>query len=275
MNFCYAEKALTMKLLMHNQLKLTIASGLLSFALSALADPGPKNHDLFNLSLQKNLHNEGALAGAKGQSEIHYDLHDNKDAHQDLHLHLKGLDAAGTYQLSAQVNGDTNLTQVVSFTPDHGGNADIHLREKGPKNPHDHDGHVDGQLPPDLMPVTGITQLIVSDTNGTAVLTADLTTPDKFEYQVKRDLSTDTVRAKLEINADTHKAKLHLDAHGLQPGSQYSLAVNGNVATTVTAKDDGHVDIHSQLESAADVFALTSVALLDASSNTVVSTAFP
>jgi hypothetical protein len=126
--------------------------------------------------------------------------------------------------------------------------------------------------------VTGIHSLIVSDaadTNGAAILTADLTAHDKFEYLAKRDLSAGDVKAKLEIKANAQKAKLHVEANGLEAGSQYSLAINGNVVTTVTAKEDGHLDIHAQLESAEDVFALTSVAILDATSNTVVSTTFP
>jgi hypothetical protein len=271
----HLENALTMKLTSHNHLKLTMASALFSLSLSVLAARGDKNHDILHVSLQKKMNNEGALASAAGSVNLRYDLEGNKNPHQDLHLKIKGLDDTVSYQLSAQVDDNTNLTQVLSFTSDHEGKADIHLREKGPKHPHDHDGHLDGQLPAELTPVTGIHQLIVSDTNGTAVLTADLTSPDKFEYLAKRDLSVDTIHAKLEIKANAQNAKLHLEASGLQAGSQYSLAINGNVASTVTATNDGHVDIHAQLENASDVFALTSVALVDASSNTVVSTTFP
>ena len=277
-SFAHAENALTMKLPTHNHVKLTVVSAVLTLCVSALAGGPHKNHHILHVSIQKKMHNEGVLADASGKADLRYDAEGDKAADQDLHLHIKGLDASGAYQLSAQADGDTNLTQVLSFTTDHEGKADIHLKEKGPKHPHNHDGHVDGQLPAELLAVTGIHGLIIfdaADTNGTPILTADLTAPDKFEYLAKRDLSTDTVHAKLEIKANGHKAKLHLEANGLEAGSQYSLAVNGNVVTTVTSKEDGHLDIHAQLENAEDVFALSTVAILDASSNTVVSTSFP
>src|SRR5881296_3665750 len=85
-------------------------------------------------------------------------------------------------------------------------------------------GHLRQPLPDALNPVSGIHELTVLDANQQTVLTADLAAPDKFEYLLKGDLSTDTIEASLDIKANAHKAKLNLKADGLSPNSQYSLA---------------------------------------------------
>jgi len=256
-----------------------LLAGALALAVTLLAanageKPKENKKGLLHFSIQKRMANEGALADANGKVDLHSDVHD-KDNHQDVHLHLGGLDATATYQLAAQVDDDTNLTQVLTFTSDREGKADIHLREKGPKHPHDKDGHVDAQLPSELQPASLISQLIVTDTNGTAILTADLTAPDKFEYFAKLDLSSGDIRSKLEIKADGHKGHLKLDAKGLEAGSQYSLTLNGNVAGSDAADEHGNVHFKAELQNPADILALSSVAVLDASSNTVLSTTVP
>ena len=264
---------------MKRRLALTGATVAL-FSFAVLAGEGPKKHgkDILHLSIQKRMSNEGTLATASGKVDVHWDAEGNHD-HQQVKLELKGLDTNGTYQLMALVDDDTNLTQVATFSPDHEGKAHIELREKGPKHPETRNGHVKAQLPSELQPPTVIHQLLVSDissdTNGTPVLSADLTAPDKFEYLVKRDLNATDIRAKLEIKADKHKARLRLEAKGLQAGAQYSLALNGNVAGSDTANDEGVLHLRADLQNALDVFALTDVALLDASSNVVVSATLP
>lgn len=229
-----------------------------------------KNDVMVHVSLHTKMHNEGVIAQAAGDADIHFDEHGGKDAHQELHLHVKNLDAGADYTLTAQDNV-SNVVQLASFTTDDHGNADLHFREKGPKNPHDHAGHVDGQLPAELQPATSISGLLIADTNGASILTADFTAPHDFHYEAKLDLSSGSIRAKLEINADAHHAKLNLDAHGLDAGASYSLAVNGNVVGSASADEHGHLHLHSQLQNSADVLSPSSVELLDANSNVVLS----
>src|SRR6266704_188930 len=238
-----------------------LMAGAVALGLTVLADEAakkPKTHgtDIFHLSLQKRMVNGGVLAGASGRVDVHLDTQ-GKGNHQDVHLQLTGLDASASYQLAALLDDDTNLTQVVSFTPDDEGHADIHLRDKGPKHPDNKNGHVNAQLPPELQPITLIHQLLVSDTNGATVLSADLTAPDRFQYLVKRDLSTGDIRAKMQIKSDNHKGQVRLDARGLQTGSQYSLALNGNVAGSETADHEGKINLRADLQNAADIFALS------------------
>jgi len=242
------------------------------FTFTATAGDKPKKEKgIFHLSIQERMVNEGALAAARGKAQIQLDQENQKAAHQKVKLHIDGLDSSATYQLAAQVDDDTNLTQIATFTPDHEGKANIELREKGPKHPDSKYGHVHAQLPPELQPVTLIHQLLVSDTNGATVLSADLTSPDKFEYLVKADLSSGDIRAKLGIKANSHKGQVHLDAKGLEAGSDYSLALNGTVAGSATADHEGKVNLRAELQNVADIFALETVELLDASSTAVVS----
>ena len=258
---------------MKSRVVLAIAAAILaSFATLNAAEPKRPEPDHFEWALQTRMHNEGVLASAGGKVDLHSDQH-GSHTHQDLHLHLQGLDANATYTLTAQV--DTNSIEAVTFSPDLKGKADIHLHDKGPGHPHGHPGHIDDQLPAELQPVTMISALSVSDTNGTAILTADLTAPDKFEYHAKRDLSTDSIDARLDIHADTHKGEVRLHAKGLQAGASYSLAFEGNVVASATARDDGHLDLHAHLQNPADALSLGTVALLDADGNTVLSTTIP
>ena len=259
---------------------LTVIVSLASFALISLtaqAGEATPPKSMLHVGIQVRMHNEGVVAAAAGKADLHLDS-DGKHSHQDLHLHLSGLDTHVTYALSASVDDDTNLTQVLTFNSDREGKADIHLREKGPGHPHDHDGHIEGQLPAELQPLTSVHELLISDANdstATPILTADLTAPDKFQYLSKRDLNSGDIRGKLEIHADNHKGQLKLDVKGLDAGADYSVAVNGTAVGTETADHEGHLHFHAQLQSPADILSLSSVALLDASSNTVLSTTFP
>src|SRR5438128_1373877 len=68
---------------------------------------------------------------------------------------------------------------------------------------------------------------------------------------------------------------LNVKLTGLEPGAAYSLALNGNVAGSDSADAKGRVSLRAELDNPADVLALSSAALLDAGTNTVVSTTLP
>ena len=105
--------------------------------------------------------------------------------------------------------------------------------------------------------------------------TADLTAPDKLEYVLKRDLSAGSIEASLQIKGKANKAKVRLEASGLSPNTEYSLALNGTVAQTGTTDENGKLKISSELDNPLDILALQSVALLDGLGNVVVSTTLP
>src|SRR5258705_2461369 len=205
---------------------------------------GPKK-DIQHLFLQKKMANTGVIADAKGDVKIHANLQ-SKGKKQDIDIKVKGLEASAAYLLFARVDDDTNATQVAEFSTDAEGKASIEFREKG-KSKTDK-GHTRLPLPAALNPVSGIRELMILNTNEQTVLTADLTSPDKLEYLLKRDLSTGDIKASLQIEAKEKKAKVRLEASGLSPNSDYSLALNGSVAQTGTTDEHGKLELKTELE---------------------------
>lgn len=243
------------------------------------------NHgtDIIHLSVKVQMDNGGIATNASGSARIDWQQQGNAN-HQDLIVNVRGLDAETSYDLEALVNDDTNLTSVVSFTTDAEGNASIDLEDKGHNDNghghghaygHDKHGHTKDTLPAALEPVGHIHELVVLDDTGTnVVLTADFTTANCFQLLVKRNISNDTVNAELRIIANRGKAQVRLSASGLAAGD-YTLLLNDTAAETQTADDHGRVDIRTQLANPADILSVSSVSLVDAGTNVVVSTTLP
>lgn len=240
--------------------------------------------DIVHLSIQTRVANEGIVTNASGFARIDWNQQGNAN-HQDLQVSVRGLDAEADYQLAAQLDDDTNLTSVITFSTDANGNACVFLEDKGQgENGHGHGhayghdkhGHGKPQLPAGLEPVGQIHQLLVLDDSGTnVVLSADFTTASCFQYLVKRNIGSDTVNAELWIIASAHKAQIRLFASGLDAGSDYTLALNDTAAQTETADDQGRVSIRAELSNPGDILSVSSVSLLDAGTNVVVSTTLP
>jgi hypothetical protein len=277
---------------MQKLLVLSIGTALAITALTAYSGDKPKggkggNHgtDIIHLSVKVQMDNGGIVTNASGQARIDWQQQGNAN-HQDLIVNVRGLDAETSYDLEALVNDDTNLTSVVSFTTDAEGNASIDLEDKGHNdNGHGHGhghayghnkhGHMNDTLPAALEPVGHIHQLVVLDDTGTnVVLTADFTTANCFQYLVKRNISSDSVNAELRIIANRGNAQVRLSASGLAAGD-YTLLLNDTAAETQTADDHGRVDIRSQLANPSDILSVSSVSLVDAGTNVVVSTTLP
>ena len=172
----------------------------------------------------------------------------------------------------AVVDTDSNLVDVASFTTDAKGRALLDYRSLG-------NGHGGGRgrfsLPLSLNPVSLVREVDVVDSNLQAVLTADLTMPDRLQYLVKRDLSTNSVRAELRIEANMRATHFDLMASGLAPTNSYLLAFNGDVIETNTASARGRLNIHAASGTPSYVLDLRSVELWDSSSNMVLQTTLP
>src|SRR6266436_2222879 len=264
------------------QFVLTAGAALAIIALTAFSAPGP-NHgtDIIHLSIQTTMTNEGIVTNASGSARINWHQQGNAN-HQSLQANVRGLEADTSYELNALLNDDTNLTSGVTFTTDAEGSASINLEDKGHNNNghghaygHNKPGHMKDTLPAALEPVGHIHELFVLDSTGTnVVLTADFTTASSFQYLVKRNISSDTVNAELRIIANPGKAQVRLSASGLAAGD-YTLLLNDTAAETQTADDHGRVDIRTELANPADILSVSSVSLIDAGTNVVVSTTLP
>jgi hypothetical protein len=270
-------------------LTFTVGTALAITALTAYSDDkhgkgGFHGTDIIHLSIQTRMDNEGIVTNASGSARIDWNQQGNAN-HQDLQVSVRGLDADTDYELAAQVDDNTNLTSVTTFSTDAHGNASVFLEDKGQGDNghghghaygHDKHGHGKAQLPAEVEPVGQIHQLLVLDNTGTnVVLSADLTTASCFQYLVKRNISSDTVNAELWIIANGHKAQIRLFASGLDAGSDYTLELNDAAVQTQTADDHGRVSIRTELSNPADILSVSSVSLLDSSTNVVVSTTLP
>jgi hypothetical protein len=251
--------------------RILLTLGIASISLLAIAEKPPKPHkpgkDILHFFAQDQMINQGAISNATGRVTIHANSV-SKGKPQDLRMEVRNLEANATYQLQASVGEDTNLTDVVDFTTDNSGAAQLEFRDKtagkGPKQP----------FPTALNPLTNVRELVVSS-GSNEVLVADLAAPDKFEYFVKRDLSTNGVVASLQIESSAHKARLRIAASGLDASGEYSLALNGSLVTTGTADEKGRLKVGWELQNPVDILSLQSVAVLNATGDTVARTTFP
>jgi hypothetical protein len=227
--------------------------------------------DILHFFVRKDMLNTGVETNASGIVRARQNEQGHAD-NQTLEVLAKGLDTNTSYQLMALVGDETNLTLVTNFNTDTRGRLSVEYRDLG--NGH---GIGRGRLPLAslLDPVSQVRELSLFNGATQAVLTADLTVPDRLEYLIKRDLSTNSVDALLRIQANTHVTQFRLTASGLNPTNDYLLVLNGGVVQTNSTDAKGRLVIKSLLEVPTDILQVRSLALWDSASNVVTSTTLP
>jgi hypothetical protein len=252
--------------------KIILVLGACASAITLLAKPTGGSHgtDILHYGVRVTMSNDGVESNAVGSVQAHQNKQGNAD-NQQLNLSVGGLTAGTTYELLA--NGDTNLSDGVSFTTDANGGASLQYRSQG--NGHGQGlGHGKSPLPAAFNPVSSLTQLDVFNASTQAVLTADMTMPNQLQYLIKRDLSTNNVDASLRIHATTAQTQFDLMASGLNPTNNYLLVVNGSVVQTETTDSSGDLSI-TTLPVSGSILDVRSLQVWDASSNVVLTTSLP
>jgi hypothetical protein len=249
----------------------TIALAAATLVADSPGVPHKRGTDILHFFARKTMSNEGVMTDATGQVYARQNKQGNAN-NQNLDITVKGLDINTSYQLLALLDADTNLTQVAEFSTDSKGRALLRYRRLGNGKGMGH-----GKLPlPDLLdPVSLIRALEIWNSSTQAVLTADLTVPDKLQYLIKRDLSTNAVWASLRIKSNVNQTQFKLLTSGLTPANDYLLVLNGGEVETFTADSKGRLVIDAPLEIPTDILDLRSVALWDSFSNVVLSTTGP
>lgn len=170
---------------------------------------------------------------------------------------------------------DGTVVQVGELTTNEDGDAKLRLRKVAHSN-----GRVNKigrgltALPDELGDLYAVRRLSLAvevtpptdPATYTEVFVADLTQPDKFEYIVKRDVSTEDIRASLQLLATAKKAVLRLTARGLEADTPYWLAVNTYAAPEFTVMEDasdrnGRLDLRTDIDPALRVLDLHQVQL--------------
>jgi hypothetical protein len=253
-----------------------LAGAVAAFGLSALIAKPSVAHaggtDILHLFAHKAMTNEGIEAGAAGVVDVRQNRQGNAN-NQRLDVSVTGLTTNTTYQLLALLDDDTNSTFVVDLTTDSHGAGALHFTQANNGN----GGMGKGKSPlPDLLdPVSNIRELTLVDVATQAVLTADLTAPDKLQYLIKRNLSTNGVSAQLRIKATTTQTQFRLTASGLNPTNDYFLVLNDGIVQTNSTDANGKLSISSLLQNPVEILDLHTVALWDSVSNVVLSTELP
>ena len=130
-------------------------------------------------------------------------------------------------------------------------------------------------VPAALTPISNVRELAILDAANQTILDANLTAPNKFEYLLKRDFSTDSVEALLQINANSQNAQVGVAASGLLPTNSYSLALNGAIVAMDDSDARGRLHLAFQLDQPLDIFSLQSVAIVDSATNVIASSNLP
>ena len=135
-------------------------------------------------------------------------------------------------------------------------------------------------LPDALNPINKILSLAVADVNTQSVMSADLTNPDSLQYLVKRGMHNDGVEnsaaAGLRIHATKNFVQFGLRASGLTPSASYFLAINNaQPYTDLTTDTSGNASVNALPVGAPDILDITNLAILNSSSNSVLSTTLP
>jgi len=191
---------------------------------------------------------------------------------QALNITFRQLEPTKSYVLLSLKQGDIDYTHVTGFETDSKGKATLRYVSQGNGTSL---GHGKQALPPELSPVSALTELVVADASQQTVAVADLSEPDKVSYLVKRDLSTSEHAASLRIKANQNLATIKLVVGGLVESNEYWLALNGIQTEVNVAPAGGKLVIDRRLDIPLEVIGLHSIYLFDAGSNVVVGTTLP
>ncbi len=246
--------------------------------------------DILHLFLHSSLTNTGVEPSAAGTVQLSQNEQGNAN-NQRLNVSVSGLETNNTYLLFAMLDDDTNFTFISDFNTDDGGNASLQYvnigsangNGNGHGNGHGHGlglghghGHGPGLLSSSLLnPLSDIRQIGIFNGSTQAVLTADMTAPDDFQYLVKRNISGNGVDADLRIKATASQTQFRLNASGLNPTNDYFLVLSGSIVQTNSTDANGNLAINSLLTNPADILQVHTLALWDSASNSVVSTELP
>lgn len=202
-----------------------------------------------------------------------------KADHQKFNLIARQLAPNTTYTLLSLQDGDTEPSEATQFTTDANGNAKLRFKSNGNGNGNKNgngQGNGNQSLPGALLPLTTLSNLTIVDVNTQAVLTADLSSPDRLSYLVKRKLEgSNGAAALLMIKGTQAKTHFSLKAVNLAATNDYSLAINETPVQTYQSDAGGRLKINSLTQPVTSPLEIQKVQLLDVSSNAVFSTDLP
>lgn len=227
--------------------------------------------DILHFTVIKAMTDNGIETNAGG-AVVATQKEQGKANNQTLNIAVSGLAPNTPYELFAAIDNDTNVTDITEFTTDDNGDAILAYASLGNGKG---GGKKSSALPASLNPVSLIREVDIVNSNAQAVLTADLSMPDKLQYLVKRNLGGGGIKASLKIEANSQRTQFRLTSTGLAASTDYLLAFNGGVVQTNTSSPNGKLNITSLTEAPPAILDVRTVELWDTSSNVVLQTELP
>lgn len=238
---------------------------------------------ILHLLLRETMTNTGADTNASGRVEAKQNKQ-GRSNHQQLNIFANNLDASAPYQLLALLGDDTNFTHVADLTSDADGKIAVRYRRVDAGNGNGHGngpklGRGKSLLPAALNPVTDIRELAIQNSSTQAVLTADFSAPNKFEYLIKRPLTNDgfdsDAAGTLRIKGNGNHATIRIAASNLETNGSYLLLLNGSINETNTTDASGKLATTTSLITPTDILDLRTLSISDAGTNSVLSAKLP
>lgn len=203
-------------------------------------------------------------------------LQHNEQGHsskQSLQIHVNGLETNTPYKLIAIVGDDTNAAPVAGFMSDRNGRNRLSYTSRGQgrggRNP----------LPDELNPLADVRSIGIENASTQTVAYAWIADAERFQYLVKRNLTSEdtngTAAGSISLIANQRHVNFRLLAGGLTAANAYHLALNSDIVSTVSANEDGRLEIKGWPANAPAILDLRSLSLLDGSSNVVLSATLP
>jgi hypothetical protein len=229
---------------------------------------------ILHLDISEKMVNEGGPSNATALVQTSYHSQGNATV-QRFELKVCKLDTNALYQLWAEMGGETNFDYVADIaTGTKNGSARLNYKSTTATN-----GCFPGKgylpLPDGLNPVYNIHSVAIGDVNTQAVFTAQLTSPDKLQYLIKRCITNDTVIARMDLHANTKWVKFKFCVAGLVTSTNYFLTVNNDAVSSGTSSTNGTLCFCTLPVGPTNILTVTNIGLWDSSSNTVISTTLP
>ncbi len=229
----------------------------------------------------------GSVAGQFKQS--------GPQTNQMLQIKCSGLQTGMPYYVMAQLDSDTNLTQLATFmagpkgkalvtfipgtgaalTPNMGGMGGGGMGGGGTN-------HVGGgtmPFPGMMNTMMDASTVAIANSSTQTVLMADLMNPAMFQFMTNSRMHNDGVltnaTGSLQMRATTRGQNFQLMANGLGSSNTYYMAVNGDIIGSMMSDAQGHLKLRTMPAGLTNMLDVSTFQIMDAGSNSVLSTLLP
>jgi hypothetical protein len=242
----------------------------------AASGPGNRGTDVLHWDVRKAFSPTNGGISATGHVHARH-TRQGRAEHQRLELAFVNLETNGNYHLLAALGDDTNWTYIAPLTATDAGGLAIRYRHSATGN--GHLGRAFTAMPDVFMPVSAVSAVAIANSSTQAVLVADLTMPDSFQYLVKRAMTNEGLDpdavGSVRLQANGNSGSLRVQAWNLDVAATYWVALDGETAFSAISDSRGRFNASSLAADPLTILNLHSVALWNSESNSVLSVTLP